>query len=206
MNLFRKMYSQSFFHTPVPLCREEEWGGCAFSVSVTLPVWTSKRLSNLPKVTNNSLACPDNFQYMCWSTSPLWRVCISVPSCIWWLSLACTITSAQPGSLIWREVGVLFPGINLSANLIMVEGLGLPLFTFFFSPNLCWKILKGCSCGSEVYCPVLISVCNDDAWLTAHLDTSWPPRSLCGHSQIFWEVLGASPWCINRNRNKTAKQ
>lgn len=64
------MNTQSFLHSPVPFCTEGEWGGCCgFGVTVTLPVWTSKTLNILPKVTNNSLSFPDDFQYsMCSST------------------------------------------------------------------------------------------------------------------------------------------
>lgn len=53
---------------------------------------------------------------------------------------------------------------TLSANLVMFEDLVLSVFPIL-SQNLCSKTMKGCSCGSEVHCPVLISVCNYDVWL-----------------------------------------
>lgn len=150
------MYTQSFFHTPVPFCREKERGGCCdFSVNLTLPAWTSERLSNLPTVTNNSVTFPDDFQYnMCSSTSPLRRVCMcfTVATCIWWLSLFCAVTTARPESLVWRKGGVLSLGIRLSLRLMMVEDLGFSIITVL-PPNLCWKILAGRSCGSEMSCP-----------------------------------------------------
>lgn len=52
-----------------------------------------------------------------------------------------TITSV-PEDLVGRKVEILFPRINLSASLKMVEYLGLSVFTVL-SPNLRWKTLEG---------------------------------------------------------------
>lgn len=170
MHLFRKMYAQSFFHTPIPFCGEEDWGSHhGFSVSLTLPVWTGERLSNLPKVTNNSLTFPNDFQYMCSSTSLLWRVCVSV---LLWLPVyddfpffvplpVLSLKAQFEGKLVCCSY---IYGNKSVCKLMIVEDVGLSIF-IVFSPNSCWKMFKACSCGSKMYCPVLISVCNYDVWL-----------------------------------------
>lgn len=163
------MYTPSFFHSPVPFRTEGERGGCCgFGVSVTLPVWTRKTLNILPKVTNNSLSFPDDFQYsVCSSTSPLWRLYIAVllPICDNFPFFP-TITSV-PKDLVWRKVGILFPRINLSASLKMVDYLGLSEFTVL-SPNLCWKNLEGMFLGLWKVLPSVIPVPVKLSW--AHPD------------------------------------
>lgn len=129
---------------PCPLAHRGRMGRLLWFWCVTLPVWTSKTLNILPKVTNNSLSFPDDFQYnMCSSTSPLWRVYIAVLLPLYddFPLFSLTITSV-PEDLVCRKLGILFPGINLSTSLKMVEYLSLSVFTVL-SPNLCWKNLEG---------------------------------------------------------------
>lgn len=88
------------------------------------------------------------------------------------------------------KIDIVFLGINLSADLIMAGDLGLSLFTVP-SPELCWKTLKGCSCSSEMYCPVLISpatmVCGYKLSCT-HPD----PLASCvvKHLGLVWRTVG----------------
>lgn len=214
MNLFRKMYTQSFFHTSLPFRREEKWGGCCgFAVSVTLPVWTSKRLSNLPKVTNNSLTFPDDFQYnMCSSTSLLWRVCISV---LLWLPVyddfpffgqlpVLRLKAQFEGKLVycsgnksvckvdngWAPGPFCLHSSFSKLGLENLEGMFLGL----------WNVLPSSDFSLQLW---HVAVSSAARILT-------PLLAVWSNSQILLEELlevhGATPWCIQQGQNKTAKQ
>lgn len=182
---------------PCSLLHRGRMGGCwGFGVSVTLPVWTSKTLNILPKVTNNSLSFPDGFQYSRFSrTSPLWRVYIAVLLLVYDDFLLFSPYNCQctwkPG--LKESFGISFPGINLSASLKMVEYLSLSVFTVL-SPNLCWKNLEGMFLFLWKVLPSVIPVAVNSAG-----NTLTPLEE-----QL--ELHGTAPWASNRDRNRTAKQ
>lgn len=88
---------------------------------------------------------------------------------------------------------------------MMVEDLGFSIF-IVLPPNMCWKILKGCSCGSEASCPVLMSGCSYDVAVSSAACIVTPSLAVWSNCQILLveqlEVPGAAPWCIQQGQKQ----